>query len=105
PKLAWALAHAERFPVEISTAQRETLLRVPGLGPKTVDRLLALRRNAANVDAPALKRIGAVASRAAGVLSWRARLLGRRAIQDSLFSHEEEKPPGRVYSFSPGTFR
>lgn len=44
PKLAWALAHPERFPVDLNTAPRELLLRVPGLGVKAVDRLLASRR-------------------------------------------------------------
>ncbi|AVP57544.1 putative DNA modification/repair radical SAM protein [Pulveribacter suum] len=44
PKLAWALAHRERFPVNVNTAPRELLLRVPGLGVGSVDRLLAARR-------------------------------------------------------------
>lgn len=44
PKLAWALAHAERFPVDLNAAPRELLLRVPGLGVKAVDRLLIARR-------------------------------------------------------------
>jgi predicted DNA-binding helix-hairpin-helix protein len=44
PKLAWALAHRERFPVDINRAPRELLLRVPGLGVKSVDRLLLARR-------------------------------------------------------------
>ena len=44
PKLAWALAHRERFPVNLNTAPREMLLRVPGLGVKSVDKLLAARR-------------------------------------------------------------
>jgi len=44
PKLAWALAHRERFPVDLNRAPRELLLRVPGLGAKAVDRLLAARR-------------------------------------------------------------
>ncbi|VTU17551.1 putative DNA modification/repair radical SAM protein [Variovorax sp. PBS-H4] len=44
PKLAWALAHRERFPVDLNRAPREMLLRVPGLGVKTVERLLATRR-------------------------------------------------------------
>ena len=44
PKLAWALAHRERFPVDLNRAPREMLLRVPGLGVKTVDRLLQARR-------------------------------------------------------------
>jgi putative DNA modification/repair radical SAM protein len=44
PKLAWALAHPERFPVDLNRAPRELLLRVPGLGVKAVERLLLARR-------------------------------------------------------------
>jgi predicted DNA-binding helix-hairpin-helix protein len=44
PKLAWALAHRGRFPVDVNAAPREMLLRVPGLGVKAVDRILATRR-------------------------------------------------------------
>jgi putative DNA modification/repair radical SAM protein len=44
PKHAWALAHPERFPVDLNRAPRELLLRVPGLGVKAVDRLLLARR-------------------------------------------------------------
>ena len=44
PKLAWALAHRDRFPVDLNRAPREMLLRVPGLGVKAVDRLLQARR-------------------------------------------------------------
>ena len=45
PKLAWALRHRERFPIDVNTASREQLLRVPGLGHRTVDRLLQVRRH------------------------------------------------------------
>ena len=44
PKLAWALAHRERFPVDLNRAPREALLRVPGLGVRSVDRLIGTRR-------------------------------------------------------------
>ncbi len=44
PKLAWALKHPERFPVDVNRAARRDLLRVPGLGVKSVDRLLKMRR-------------------------------------------------------------
>jgi putative DNA modification/repair radical SAM protein len=44
PKLAWALAHRALFPVDLNRAPREMLLRVPGLGVKTVDKLLSSRR-------------------------------------------------------------
>ncbi|MCJ8140478.1 putative DNA modification/repair radical SAM protein [Falsirhodobacter halotolerans] len=45
PKTAWAIAHREAFPVDINRAPRETLLRVPGFGTRTVDRVLATRRH------------------------------------------------------------
>jgi putative DNA modification/repair radical SAM protein len=46
PKLAWALKHRERFPVDINRAPRELLLRVPGLGTRAVGRIIAARRHA-----------------------------------------------------------
>ena len=45
PKLSWALRNREEFPVNLQTASRESLLRVPGLGVRTVDRLLLIRRH------------------------------------------------------------
>ena len=45
PKLAWALLHREMFPVDVNLADREALLRVPGLGVKSVDRILGARRH------------------------------------------------------------
>ncbi len=44
PKLAWALSRRELFPVDVNIAPREMLLRVPGLGVKSVDRIVSVRR-------------------------------------------------------------
>ena len=44
PKLAWALRHRHVFPLDLNRAPRQLLLRVPGLGVRTVDRLIAARR-------------------------------------------------------------
>src|SRR5215218_413660 len=44
PKLAWALKFRDSFPVDVNRAPREDLLRVPGLGTKAVDRIIASRR-------------------------------------------------------------
>lgn len=44
PKLAWALGHRERFPVDINRAPREMLLRVPGLGTRAVAAIMQARR-------------------------------------------------------------
>ncbi len=47
PKMAWALRHPDRFPVDVNRAPRELLLRVPGLGARNVARILASRRQGA----------------------------------------------------------
>jgi putative DNA modification/repair radical SAM protein len=44
PKTAWALANRDRFPVDVNRAPRESLLRVPGFGAKSVARMLEARR-------------------------------------------------------------
>ena len=44
PKEVWAERHPERYPVRLNTSDRETLLKVPGLGPETAARILKMRR-------------------------------------------------------------
>jgi predicted DNA-binding helix-hairpin-helix protein len=44
PKLAWALRNRHVFPVDLNKAPRHLLLRVPGLGTKSVARILKIRR-------------------------------------------------------------
>lgn len=56
PKMAWALAHHDRFPVDVNCAPREMLLRVPGLGVTAVQRLVQARR-VRRVRAEDLKRL------------------------------------------------
>jgi len=43
PKMAAALAHEEDFPIEVNTADRSQLLRVPGIGPTSAERILQVR--------------------------------------------------------------
>lgn len=45
PKMAWAIRHPERFPVDVNTAPKELLLRIPGLGVRNVKRVLMARRH------------------------------------------------------------
>jgi predicted DNA-binding helix-hairpin-helix protein len=65
PKLMYAQKHPERFPVEVNRAPREELLRVPGLGPKSVARILRWRREGRLRELSDLGHAGAVAERAA----------------------------------------
>ena len=68
PKLAWALQHRGQFPLDVNTAPKEMLLRVPGFGTKTVDRIIAARRNRA-LRYEDLVRIGALMKKAKAFVS------------------------------------
>ena len=65
PKLLYAQAHPELFPVEVNRASREELLRVPGLGPRSVGRIVHWRRQGTLRELADLSKAGAVAERAA----------------------------------------
>lgn len=63
PKCDWALTHLEQFPVEINRADYHTLLRVPGIGPKSARRIVQARRHGV-LDFSSLKKAGVVLKRA-----------------------------------------
>lgn len=63
PKCDWALGHMENFPVEVSTASYNTLLRVPGIGIKSARRIVNARKTG-KLDFNALKKMGVVLKRA-----------------------------------------
>lgn len=65
PKLAWARAHLSQAPVEINHAGREELLRVPGIGPKGVEAIVAARRSGKLRELRDLQALGINASVAA----------------------------------------
>ncbi len=69
PKMMYARAHPELFPVEVNQATREQLLRVPGLGPRSVARLLRWRREGTLRELADLQKAGAVTQRAAAFVS------------------------------------
>jgi predicted DNA-binding helix-hairpin-helix protein len=77
PKLAWALAHPERFPVELNTASPEQILRVPGLGPLSVARILRLRRIHPFRELEHLRSLGTQAARARDFVTLDGRFFGR----------------------------
>lgn len=63
PKCTWAVRHPEFFPVEINTASKAALLRIPGIGPKSALRILSARRQQ-HLGMAELKRMGVVLKRA-----------------------------------------
>lgn len=74
PKCDWALRHLEQFPVEVNQAGYEMLLRVPGMGVKSVKRIVAARKTAVLRFAD-LKKLGVVLKRAQYFITCSGKLL------------------------------
>ena len=80
PKLLWALKNRDFFPVEINTAEREKLLRVPGIGLTSTNRIINLRRKT-NLKFEDLKKIGVVVKRAKNFIT----IGGKSYIEENFF--------------------
>jgi putative DNA modification/repair radical SAM protein len=65
PKMMWAVAHPECFPVEVNRASRMDLLRVPGIGPRSATRIVRARTESKFATLSDLRKVGAVPQRAA----------------------------------------
>ncbi|MBD63724.1 MAG: putative DNA modification/repair radical SAM protein [Halobacteriovoraceae bacterium] len=63
PKTVWALNNRHYFPININTANREEILRIPGVGVRSVQKILQLRRSQ-KIRVQDLKRLGVVWKRA-----------------------------------------
>jgi putative DNA modification/repair radical SAM protein len=90
PKLAWALANRHNFPVDVNRADRETLLRVPGLGTRSVGRILTTRRHR-TLRYDDLRRMGANLKQARPfitLLDWQP-----RAMTDAVDLRARFAPP------------
>ena len=87
PKCSWALRHMEQFPVEVSTADYETLLRIPGVGVTSARRILTARR-AAPLTFDVLKKVGVVLKRAQYFITCGGKMLpGLRVRDDHVLGH------------------
>ena len=108
PKTAWALAHPERFPVEITRAGYAELVRVPGIGPVAARRTVAERAGLTLRGLADLRGLGVVTTRAAGFLTLRGRRLQTTRWTEQLGFWAPEAEAGAyhlTYAVSPGTFR
>ncbi len=81
PKFAWALQHPERFPIEVNSADREELLRIPGVGPIGVERILAVRGGARFRELHHLRKLGVVTERARHFITLDGRFYGGDVAQ------------------------
>jgi putative DNA modification/repair radical SAM protein len=81
PKMAWAFRHPEFFPVEVNKASFEELLRVPGIGLVSAERIMRQRRLAA-LNVESLKKIGVTMKRARYFITCKGSYAGDRDIRD-----------------------
>lgn len=96
PKADWALRHLEQFPVEINRAEYHTILRVPGIGVKSAQRIVRARRNGA-LSFEDLKKIGVVLKRALYFITCNGRMMYPTKIEEdyitrNLIDHKEKLP-------------
>ncbi|AQT68407.1 putative DNA modification/repair radical SAM protein [Anaerohalosphaera lusitana] len=68
PKEVWAEAHPEFFPLDVNRARRKDLLRVPGLGPVTVRRIMKMRKEGKIGRIEDVGKVGKLLGKAEGFL-------------------------------------
>ena len=85
PKCDWALKHLEFFPVEINRADKRILLRVPGIGVKSAERIVMARRHA-NLTFDDLKKMGVVLKRALYFITCSGRMMYKTKIEEDYIS-------------------
>jgi len=83
PKTGWALRHLELFPVEINRADHEELLRVPGIGVRSAQRIVRARRQG-HLGIDDLAKLGVVMKRARYFITARGRYIGGCAMDSRL---------------------
>lgn len=96
PKCDWALRHLELFPMEINRVSYEMLLRIPGIGVKSAQRIVKGRR-LGSLDFEDLKKIGVVLKRALYFICCNGRMMYRTKIEEdyitrNLLSVKEKLP-------------
>ena len=98
PKCNWALRHLEAFPVEVNRARYEMLLRVPGLGYLSAQRIVKARRLGA-LDFTDLKKMGVVLKRAMYFLTCNGKMMYPTKLEEdyiarNLLNTGERLPEG-----------
>lgn len=82
PKLSWALRNREKFPVNINTASKEMLLRIPGVGVKSVNKIL-MARKFRKLDMEHLRKLGVALNRAKYFVEFESRNVFSNLIDES----------------------
>ena len=84
PKLAWALRNREKFPVNINTAPREMILRIPGVGTRSVTKILMARRFQ-KLNLEHLKKMGVATNRAKYFIEFETQNIFNKYIDEQHF--------------------
>lgn len=84
PKLAWALRNREKFPVNINTAPKEMILRIPGVGTKSTAKILMARRFQ-KLNLEHLKKMGVAVNRAKYFVEFESTNIFNRFIDEQHF--------------------
>ncbi|HHU33332.1 MAG: putative DNA modification/repair radical SAM protein [Zhaonellaceae bacterium] len=100
PKTNWALRNLHLFPVEINRADYETLLRVPGIGVKSAQRIIRARQVRA-VTFDNLKKFGVVMKRAQFFITCRGKYGGQISLENKLLRQYLIAKPKPIQHSSP----
>jgi putative DNA modification/repair radical SAM protein len=87
PKCDWALRHLEMYPVEVNRADYYTLLRVPGIGTNSAQRIIMARKSAV-LDFKDLKRMGIVLKRAVYFITCKGKMMYPLQIEEDFITRQ-----------------
>lgn len=87
PKCNWAVNHLEHFPVEVNKADYYTLLRVPGIGTISANKIIVARRNAI-LKFEDLKKMGVVLKRAVYFITCAGKMMYQINMNESFISSQ-----------------
>lgn len=107
PKCEWALRNLGDFPVEINKASYDALLRVPGIGPTSVKKIISARRYS-KITFPMLKKMGVVLKRAQYFITCSGQMLYRIPMNEQFILDQltdMERPANLKISGPDNSFR
>jgi len=102
PKMIWALEHLELFPVEVNHADKEFLIRIPGIGIRGAHKILKARRFQ-NLSFENLKKLGISLKRAKYFITIRGKYFGEKQFYPEYIKRALTKPKKKGF-YQPSLF-
>lgn len=94
PKCDWALRHLSQFPIEVSKAGYDMLLRIPGIGPKSAQRIVTARRYG-RLDYDILKKMGVVLKRAHYFITCNGKMMYKIPLEEAYITRQLTSVEGK----------